>query len=84
MVFNKKIRRTISFSPATWERLEELSDRMDTPISTLVNLGIAWWIDYHEGFKVMPELLASVNNVEEFLRNRIETLRKDDVEGDST
>jgi len=57
---------------------------MDTPISTLVNLGIAWWIDYHEGFKVMPELLASMNNVEEFLRNRIETLRKDDVEGDST
>lgn len=83
MAVDMKIRRTISFSPATWERLEELSDRMDTPISTLVNLGIAWWMDYHEMFKMVPELLASMNNVEEFLRKRMETLRKDDVEGDS-
>jgi predicted DNA-binding protein len=84
MGVNKKIRRTIAFSPTTWERLEELSDRMDTPISTLVNLGIAWWIDYHEGFKMLPELLASMNNVEGFLKERLEALRKDDVEGDST
>jgi len=84
MGVNKKIRRTIAFSPTTWERLEELSDRMDTPISTLVNLGIAWWIDYHEGVKMLPELLASMNNVEGFLKERLEALRKDDVEGDST
>lgn len=84
MGVNKKIRRTIAFSPTTWERLEELSDRMDTPISTLVNLGIAWWIDYHEGFKMLPELLASMNNVEGFLKERLEALRKGDVEGDST
>lgn len=57
MAIENKIKRQIAFSPTTWERLNELSDRMDTPISTLVNLGIAWWMDYHDVFKEVPRML---------------------------
>ena len=33
---------------------------MDTPISTLVNLGIAWWMDYHDVFKEVPKILSEL------------------------
>ena len=71
MAIENKIKRQIAFSPTTWERLNELSDRMDTPISTLVNLGIAWWMDYHDLFKMLPEVMASLNNMEAYIKNSL-------------
>jgi|LAHU01.1.fsa_nt_gb hypothetical protein len=84
MAIENKIKRQIAFSPTTWERLNELSDRMDTPISTLVNLGIAWWMDYHDLFKMVPELLAAMQNVEEVVGNRVSQIEGGNLEGDST
>lgn len=84
MAIDNKIKRQIAFSPTTWERLRELSDRMDTPISTLVNLGIAWWMDYHEVFKMVPEFLAAVQNLEEVVDERERKIEGGNVEGDST
>jgi len=84
MAIDNKIKRQIAFSPTTWERLRELSDRMDTPISTLVNLGIAWWMDYHEVFKMVPALLSAIQNVEEVVGKRVSQIEGGNVEGDST
>jgi len=38
---------------------------MDTPISTLVNMGIAWWMDYNELFKRSPEVIAKLMKMKE-------------------
>lgn len=84
MAIDNKIKRQIAFSPTTWERLRELSERMDTPISTLVNLGIAWWMDYHEVFKMVPEFLAAVQNLEDVVDERERKIEGGKVEGDST
>ena len=84
MAIENKIKRQIAFSPTTWERLRELSDRMDTPVSTLVNLGIAWWMDYHDLFKMVPELLGAMQNVEEVVGNRVSQIEGGNLEGDST
>ncbi|AFK08330.1 hypothetical protein Theba_2737 (plasmid) [Mesotoga prima MesG1.Ag.4.2] len=65
MSMYKKIKRVISFSPKTWGRLDGLSNRMDTPISTLVNMGIAWWMDYNELFKRSPEVIAKLMKMKE-------------------
>ncbi len=77
MAIENKIKRQIAFSPTTWERLNELSDRMDTPISTLVNLGIAWWMDYHEMFKKVPEMLASLNDIEAYIQKLLAEKREE-------
>ena len=84
MAIENKIKRQIAFSPTTWERLRELSDRMDTPVSTLVNLGIAWWMDYHEVFKMVPELIVAMQNVEEVVGKRVSEIEGGNLEGDST
>lgn len=84
MAIENKIKRQIAFSPTTWERLRELSDRMDTPVSTLVNLGIAWWMDYHEVFKMVPELIVAMQNVEEVVGKRVSQIEGGNLEGDST
>jgi hypothetical protein len=84
MAIENKIKRQIAFSPTTWERLNELSDRMDTPISTLVNLGIAWWMDYHELFKMIPELLTSMQNLESFVGKNFGQTEGGNIEGGSS
>lgn len=84
MAIENKIKRQIAFSPTTWERLNELSDRMDTPISTLVNLGIAWWMDYHELFKMIPELLKSMQNLESFVGKNFGQTEGGNIEGGSS
>jgi len=84
MAIENKIKRQIAFSPTTWERLNELSDLMVTPISTLVNLGIAWWMDYHELFKMIPELLTSMQNLESFVGKNFGQTEGGNIEGGSS
>lgn len=71
-----KVRRQIAFGVETWQRLNELSEKMDTPISTLVNLGITWWMDYHEAFKKMPEMIKVVKELMEKENNLRELIKK--------
>jgi len=65
MPVDNKVKRVISFSQKTWKRLDRLSDRMDTPISTLVNMGIAWWMDYNDLFKRNPEVISKLMKMKE-------------------
>jgi hypothetical protein len=41
-------------------------------------------MDYHDLFKMVPELLAAMQNVEEVVGNRVSQIEGGNLEGDST